>query len=186
MSMANDLTLDEVLLYAAHLVNWQAGKVINVISKESVYGINPKMDKEFLREKLLTKFRKKFKNDLPQILNGFSTPAPIAKVKEKLKLDSNVMFSLIAWFLKYSYLIEYNYYVFMSCPEPEFKIKIKNMKASNDEKKRKMAEILEKLAAYSFKRISVGEIAFEQDIAREKIFKVLFNNKGLIDYYYTE
>jgi len=186
MSVNLDLALDEILLYAAHLVNWQAGKVINVISKESVYGINSELDRELLNEELVKKFYKKFKTELVETLNAFAKPLAIAKIREKLSMDSHSLFKLVTWFLKYSYLIEFNYYIYINCPKEVFRANISQMKGSHDEKKRLQGDILEKVAEFSCKKVSLNQISFEYDIPKEKLYKVIFVNKGLLDYYLTE
>jgi len=186
MSADLDLALDEILIYAAHLVNWQAGKVINVISKESVYGINSELERNLLNEELVKKFSKKFKTELIVTLNAFSKPLAIAKIREILQMESHALFKLITWFLKYSYLIEYNYYIYINCPEEVFRANIASMKASHDEKKRSQGEILEKLANFSCQQVSLNQIAFEYEIPKEKLYKYVFANKNLVDYYLTE
>ena len=186
MSVELDLSLDEILLYAAHLVNWEAGKVINVISRESVYGINPHLGKDLLNEDLFKKFSKKFGMELIITLNMFSKPLTIAKIREKRELDTYTLFKLVTWFLKFNYLIEYNYYIYLSCPKEFFDATIEPMKNFNDEKKREQGQILESLAKFSYKGISLNQIAFECDIPKDKLFKVVHLHKNLIDYYFTE
>ena len=186
MSIDLNLALDEITLYAIHLVNWQAGKIIHVISKESVYGINPELERSLLNEELFKKFSKRFKSELIVTLNTFSKPLPIGKVRDKLKMESAMLFKLITWFLKHSYLIEYNYYIYINCPKEVFNANINSMKNSNDEKKRKQGEILEKLSKFSYKKVSLNQIAFENDILKDKLFKIVFQNKNLVDYYLAE
>ena len=186
MSADLDLALDEILLYASHIVNWQAGKVINVISKESVYGINSELEKNLLNKELDKKFSKKFKRELIVTLNAFSKPLAISKIKDILQMETHTLFKLITWFLKFSYLIEYNYYIYINCPEEVFKANIASMKASHDEKKRSQGEILETLANFSCKKVSLNQIAFEYEIPKEKLYKSVFAYHNLIDYYLTE
>jgi Nitrogen Permease regulator of amino acid transport activity 3 len=186
MSVELDLTLDEVMLYAAHIVSWQFGKVINVITKESIYMINQNLNNEYFSEELSKKFRNKFKNDLVQILNIFSTPTPLYKLKDKIKMDTSLIFQLITWLLKHSYIVEYNYYIYLACSLEEFRLKVKEMRESPDEKVRKSGDVHDKLFKYCLSKTSVGQIAFEEDIQRERIFKILFQEKSLFGYYYTQ
>lgn len=186
MSIELDLALDEIMLYAAHLVNWQASKIISVISKESIYGINPDLDRDLLNEDFSKKFLLKFKMELIVTLNAFAKPLQIGKIREKLNLDSSTLFKIITTFLKCNCLIEYNYYIYINCPEEVFHSNIIAMKNSSDKRKKEQGDILEKLAKFSYKKISLNQIAFEYDIPKEKLFKAVIANKNLVDYYLTE
>ncbi|EGG22631.1 UPF0171 family protein [Cavenderia fasciculata] len=118
LQMETDLPLAQIYRLASHLVYWRKAKIINMMTKNNVYVLNPRNSNDLvdLGNKFSTLFPEfKFQD----ILFRFSTARPLAEHISKIHQNYYVVFlQIVGWLLQHDLIVQLHTYVHLMIMTP--------------------------------------------------------------------